>query len=114
MSLLTWILTTIGATVAGVAGRYTQAWFAKHINQMKKERALARIQQEPYYRVGNVISAAICPSSGVTVVENYYIADMDVGRVLLKQVDGEHVLPMTGMEFEALQVIINPNQTIVP
>ena len=104
--MTTWILSTIGAIIAGCAAHFGQAYFAKYVNKLKKMRSLARIKQEPFYQPGRVIKQAISPGSGATICENYMIAEMSVGRILLQSKDGKHLLPMTCMEFEELHVII--------
>lgn len=110
--MTTWIISTIGAIIAGCAAHYGQAYLAKYINRLKKMRSLARIQQEPLYQPGQVIVKAISPGSGAIICEDYEIIEMSVGRILLQSKDGfgihnnKHLLPMTCMEFEELHVII--------
>ena len=99
------ILNTLLAGAAGLLVHFGQAWFSRYINLLKKERSYARICQEPYYQVGSHIIRAVDPASGAVICEDYYIAELSVGRVLLRSVtDDNEVIPMTCMEFEALHV----------
>lgn len=106
------ILTTLLTGAAGLLVHFGQAWFSRYINLLKKKRSLARIRQEKWYRPGRVIIRAISPGSGAVVCEDYYISQLDVGRVLLESMDGDHVIPMTCMEFEALHVVIDKSKLI--
>ena len=105
-AMTTWIISTIGAIIAGCAVHYGQAYMSKYINHLKKMRSLARVKQEPYYKVGSKVVKAISPGSGSIICMNYEIIEMGVGRILLQSKDGKHLLPMTCMEFEELHVII--------
>ena len=104
--MTTWLLTAIGGVILSCATPFAQTWLSRYINRMRKVRSLARIKQEPCYAEGRCIEHAIDPASGVVVCENYYIAKLDVGRVLLVSLDQSVYLPMSCMEFESLHVVI--------
>ena len=109
--MIEFILSVVSAVVLGgvtyLSSTTLREKTAGHFAMMRKERALARIKQEPHYRVGSVVTRCISPGSGALVCENYYIAELGVGRVLLAEIDGTDVLPMTGMDFEEKDVTID-------
>ena len=99
------ILNTLLAGAAGLIVHFGQAWFSRYINLLKKKRSHARLCQEPYYRVGSHIIRAVDPASGAVICEHFQIAELSVGRVLLRADKHKNtVIPMTCMEFEALHV----------
>lgn len=109
-----WLVGAVATTAVGVFGNYVQARFAVIINNMKKRRALERIKGEPYYHVGRIIRAAWMPGTEAPFITDYYIAELSVGRMLLKQIGDSDALVMTCRDFEDLHVLINPHQCIDP
>ena len=108
--MIEFILSVIGAVIMGAVTYLSSTTLriktARHFNRMKKERALARLQQEPHYRIGAVIKCAWQPGTEVGFISDYYIAEMSVGRVLLKTLDDKEGLVMTAVDFEDLHVLV--------
>ena len=97
--------------VAGLSGP-VQALFARKLQRMKQQRALARIKSEPYFEVLETYKLTrICLKTECGLQEvtggPWIIDEIRRGRVVLREHHGDIVWPMTCAEFEELEIFID-------
>ena len=113
MDFITTLVSILTALVIGACSPWVHEKFSKFANHVRKRRALGRISHEPYYQVGSVINRAYMPGVGDPICQNWYIAEMHVGRILLRSIDDpSEALPMTVIDFETMQVFVDNSRRV--
>lgn len=110
---MTWILTTIGAILAGAVAKPVTVWFGQYTNSIKQDRALARLRGM-YKRGQRIVGLWIDDGGGVTdhaAARPWYIVEIAKGRVVLgdRKQRPHRIWYMTGQEFERAHVILEVN-----
>ena len=63
---MTWILTTIGAIIAGAVAKPVTVWFGKYTNSIRQDRALARLRG--MYKRGDKVVALFMDSAAARLI----------------------------------------------